>query len=148
VKLLDDAVIRDRYDVVVVGAGIGGLTAGSLLAKQGLAVLVVEQHYLPGGACTILRRDGVTFDAAVGMMFGFGDSGFSPHRFVMDCLEEEIDIFPHPNLYRMTINGRHLTFWRDFERFFEELVGTLRRRRIRRTSSACWGSCRAIPKTS
>jgi 2-polyprenyl-6-methoxyphenol hydroxylase-like FAD-dependent oxidoreductase len=74
VKLLDDAVIRKRYDVVVVGSGIGGLTAGALLAKQGLEVLVVEQHYLPGGACTILRRDGVTFDAAVGMLFGFGRS--------------------------------------------------------------------------
>jgi phytoene dehydrogenase-like protein len=123
VKLLDDAVVRDHWDVVVVGSGIGGLTAGALLAKQGLGVLVVEQHYLPGGACTILRRDGVTFDAAVGMMFGFGESGFSPHRFVMNALEEEIDIFPHPNLYRMTINGKRLTFWRDFERFFEELVG-------------------------
>ena len=63
VKLLDDAVISDRYDVVVVGSGIGGLTAGALLAKQGLGVLVVEQHYLPGGSCTILRRQGVTFDA-------------------------------------------------------------------------------------
>ncbi|MBW1686736.1 MAG: FAD-dependent oxidoreductase [Deltaproteobacteria bacterium] len=122
-QLLQDAVIRDRYDVAIVGSGIGGLTTGALLAKQGLSVLVVDQHYLPGGACSVLRRDGVTFDAAVGMMFGFGESGFSPHRFVMNALEEEIDIFPHPNLYRMTINGRHLTFWRDFERFFEELVG-------------------------
>jgi phytoene dehydrogenase-like protein len=123
VKLIDGDVIRDRYDVAIVGSGIGGLTAGALLAKRGLEVLVVEQHYLPGGACTVLRRDRVTFDAAVGMMFGFGESGFSPHRFVMNSIEEEIDIFPHPNLYRMTINGKHLTFWRDFERFFDELVG-------------------------
>ena len=40
-KLLNDGVIDDRYDVVVVGSGIGGLTAGALLAKQGLGVLVV-----------------------------------------------------------------------------------------------------------
>jgi phytoene dehydrogenase-like protein len=123
VKLLAGAVTPDHPDVVVVGAGIGGLTAGALLAKRGLRVLVLEQHYLPGGACTALRRDGVTFDAAVGMMFGFGDGGFAPHRFVMNSLEEPIEIIPLPNLYRMTINGRHLTFWRDFERFFEELVG-------------------------
>jgi NADPH-dependent glutamate synthase beta subunit-like oxidoreductase len=120
--LLDDVVLRDRYDVVVVGSGIGGLTTAALLACRNLSVLVLEQHYLPGGACTILRRDGVTFDAAVGMMFGFGHSGFSPHRFVMSAIGEEIDVIEHPNLYRMTIGGRHLTFWRDFERFFEELV--------------------------
>ena len=121
--LLGDAVVDGRYDVVVVGSGIGGLTAGALLAKQGLGVLVVEQHYLPGGACTMLRREGVTFDAAVGMMFGFGESGFAPHRFVMNSIEEPIEVIPHSNLYRMTINGRHLTFWRDFDRFFEELCG-------------------------
>jgi phytoene dehydrogenase-like protein len=120
-QLLDDVVLRDRYDVVTVGSGIGGLTAAALLAARGLRVLVLEQHYLPGGACTALRRDGVTFDAAVGMMFGFGHSGFSPHRFVMNSIEEPIDVIEHPNLYRMTIGGRHLTFWRDFERFFEEL---------------------------
>ncbi|MCP5042961.1 MAG: FAD-dependent oxidoreductase, partial [bacterium] len=46
-KMLRNATIRERYDVVVVGAGIGGLTSAALLAKNGFDVLVVEQHYLP-----------------------------------------------------------------------------------------------------
>ena len=37
------------FDVIVVGAGIGGLTAGALLAQSGLRVLVAEQHSVPGG---------------------------------------------------------------------------------------------------
>jgi hypothetical protein len=50
----------DQHDVVVIGAGIGGLTAGALLAHRGLDVLVLDQHYLAGGFCTswprIVRR--------------------------------------------------------------------------------------------
>ncbi|MCJ7603516.1 MAG: FAD-dependent oxidoreductase [Desulfobulbaceae bacterium] len=48
---------RDRkYDVIVIGAGIGGLTAGALLAKRGKQVLVLEQHTKPGGFCTCWER--------------------------------------------------------------------------------------------
>jgi carotene isomerase len=122
VRILDDAILRDRYAVVVVGSGIGGLTAAALLAKRGLEPLVIEQHYLPGGACTTMRRRGITFDVGVAMMFGFGQKGFNPHRFVMNEIEEEIDVIAHECLYRMHILGRELTFWRDFERYFEELV--------------------------
>jgi phytoene dehydrogenase-like protein len=52
------------YDVVIVGAGIGGLFAANLLAKEGLRVLLAEQHYMVGGYCSTFRRGGYTFDAA------------------------------------------------------------------------------------
>ena len=56
--------LRDTYDVVVIGAGIAGLIAANLLAKQNLRVLLVEQHYVVGGYCSTFRRKGFTFDAA------------------------------------------------------------------------------------
>jgi len=52
------------YDVVVVGAGIGGLISANLLARAGLSVLLCEQHYMVGGYCSTFRRRGYTFDAA------------------------------------------------------------------------------------
>ncbi len=55
---------RSAYDAVVVGAGIGGLICASLLARAGLQVLLVEQHYMVGGYCSVFRRKGFTFDAA------------------------------------------------------------------------------------
>ncbi len=121
-QLLENAVIKDHYDVIVVGSGIGGLTAAALLAKKGIDVLVVEQHYLPGGACTSMRRQDVTFDVGVAMMFGFGPDGFNPHRFIMNEIEEEIDVISHECLYLMKIKDKSLTFWRDFERYFKELT--------------------------
>lgn len=52
------------YDAVVIGAGIGGLITANLLARRGLSVLLVEQHYMVGGYCSTFRRAGYTFDAA------------------------------------------------------------------------------------
>ena len=54
----------DSYDAVIIGAGIGGLICANLLAREGLRVLLTEQHYMVGGYCSTFRRKGYTFDAA------------------------------------------------------------------------------------
>jgi phytoene desaturase len=48
--------------VIVIGAGIGGLTAATHLAKQGLHVTIVEKNAHPGGRCDRISRDGHHFD--------------------------------------------------------------------------------------
>ncbi len=54
----------ERYDAVVIGAGIGGLVCATKLAAEGLRVLLAEQHYMVGGYCSTFRRKGYIFDAA------------------------------------------------------------------------------------
>ena len=49
---------RDEYDVVVIGAGLAGLTAANTLARSGHSVLLLEQHYKLGGLATWFRRPG------------------------------------------------------------------------------------------
>jgi phytoene dehydrogenase-like protein len=52
------------YDCVIIGAGVGGLVCANLLARAGLKVLLIEQHFMVGGYCSTFRRKGYTFDAA------------------------------------------------------------------------------------
>jgi phytoene dehydrogenase-like protein len=82
-----------RHDAIIVGAGIGGLTAAALLADRGASVLVIEQHYLPGGFCTswprIVRRGAerlrYVFDAGVHDVSGLGTRG--PVRHLLEQLD-------------------------------------------------------------
>jgi phytoene desaturase len=53
------------FDIIIIGAGVGGLTCGVLLAQKGLKVLVVEKNRKVGGCCTSFRRKGFSFDVSV-----------------------------------------------------------------------------------
>lgn len=51
------------YDVIVIGSGMSGLTSAAILAKEGKRVLVLEQHYRPGGFLhRFYRKGGLEFD--------------------------------------------------------------------------------------
>ena len=53
------------FDTVVIGSGIGGMTTAALLARAGQRVLVLEQHYVPGGFTHTFRRKGFVWDVGV-----------------------------------------------------------------------------------
>jgi len=113
--------VISMYDVVVVGGGLSGLTAGSLLCKKGIKTAVIDKNYMPGGSCGIFKREGVTFDQGSAMLFGFGETGFNAHRFVFNCLEQPIDIIKHDLLYVMNFNGHKIRFYADLDLFKKEL---------------------------
>ena len=58
--------VAPRYDVIVVGSGLAGLTAANVLGRSGFSVLLVEQHYNYGGLATwFKRRGGHVFDVSL-----------------------------------------------------------------------------------
>jgi prolycopene isomerase len=114
-------ILKSEYDVIVIGAGLGGLTTASLLAKRGVKVLLVEQHYLPGGACTSFVRDDRIFDAGAALIFGFGTTGYNIIHNLMNYLEESITVIPRDKFWRLDFAGQHLLFWKNLELFLGEL---------------------------
>ncbi len=54
-----------KYDVVIIGSGLGGLVCGTILSKEGKRVCIVEKNEQIGGSLQTFRREGVTFDTGV-----------------------------------------------------------------------------------
>ena len=63
------------YDAIVIGAGMGGLTAAALLAKKGLKVLLLEKEDQVGGYVVSFKRHGFTFDATGAFVGGCHEGG-------------------------------------------------------------------------
>ncbi len=57
--------MQDDYDAIVIGSGLGGLTAGALFAHAGHRVLVLEQNQSFGGAATTYHRGAMTIEASL-----------------------------------------------------------------------------------
>ncbi len=69
--------IAPEYDAVVIGSGLGGMTAANILGRAGHRVLLLEQHYKLGGLATWFRRPG-------GHIFDISLHGF-PHGMIKSC---------------------------------------------------------------
>ncbi|OGQ07651.1 MAG: hypothetical protein A3G32_02915 [Deltaproteobacteria bacterium RIFCSPLOWO2_12_FULL_40_28] len=57
--------LKAPYDFIIIGSGIGGLAAASLLARKGKKVLVLEQHYVAGGFTHTFGRKGYEWDVGL-----------------------------------------------------------------------------------
>ena len=61
------------YDVVIIGSGLGGLVCGSLLAREGKKVLVLERQAQPGGCMQSYQRGGLSFDTGLHYIGGLAE---------------------------------------------------------------------------
>ena len=84
-----------NYDIIIIGAGLGGLTAGAKLAKNNKKVLVIEQHNIPGGCATTFKRKDYTVEVGLHEMDGLDEIDSKKSIF------KDLDIFNHIELIRL-----------------------------------------------
>jgi phytoene dehydrogenase-like protein len=112
---------ESTYDVVVIGAGIGGLICANLVARSGLRVLLIEQHYVVGGYCSMFRRKGYAFDAATHFYPLLGNPDTMTGRLLVDLglttgwvKMDPVDQFHFPDGSKFAVPA-------DFERYMTQL---------------------------
>jgi all-trans-retinol 13,14-reductase len=54
-----------KYDIIIIGSGLGGLICGHLLSKHGYKIAIVEKHFKIGGCLQTFDRKGITFDTGM-----------------------------------------------------------------------------------
>jgi prolycopene isomerase len=62
--------MKDTYDAIIIGAGMGGLSCAAWLTHMGLKVLVLEQNVQVGGCCSSYKRNGFNFTPAASIITG------------------------------------------------------------------------------
>lgn len=67
------------YDYVIIGSGIGSLTAGQVLSKAGKRVVILEKHSVPGGFTHVFNRGGFKFDVGLHYIGNVGETGSVKH---------------------------------------------------------------------
>jgi len=105
------------YDVIVIGAGNGGLTAAAGLARRGAKVLLLERHNIPGGAATSFCRGRFEFEVALHQLSGLG-SPEKPGLLRLGLQKlgvlDELEFVEISDLYNvMTADGFRLTLKTD-----------------------------------
>lgn len=65
--------LKKKYDVIVIGSGLGGLTAGLILAKEGMQVCILEKNNQYGGNLQTFVRDRTIFDTGVHYIGGLSE---------------------------------------------------------------------------
>ncbi|NQU15252.1 MAG: NAD(P)/FAD-dependent oxidoreductase [Desulfobacteraceae bacterium] len=115
----------EGYDVVVVGAGNGGLTASAGLAQKGLNVLLLERHNIPGGCATSFCRGRFEFEVALHQLSGMGTpEAPGPLRMMFDNLGviDDLEFVEMSDLYHVAMpDGFRLSLKTDKEQVISAL---------------------------
>ena len=104
-----------NYDVIIIGAGLGGLTAGAKLAKEGKSVLLLEQHDRPGGCATTFKRREFTMEVGLHEMDGLHPRDIKRRIFDDIELGDRVKFLPVPEFYRFINEGYDLVVPHDPE---------------------------------
>jgi all-trans-retinol 13,14-reductase len=116
--------MQSKYDIVIIGSGLGGLTCGYILSKNGYKVAIFEQGAQIGGCLQTFKRRGVKFETGVHYIGSMGE-GQTLHRFFHYLsLFPDIKVLPlNPAAFDViSFKGEQYNYATGYENFVETLA--------------------------
>ncbi len=104
-----DGTSSDSYDVIVIGTGLGGLTAAAILARSGKRVFAAERHDRVGGYAHSFRRGPYLFDAAVHLVGGCANGGLIDQLLESLAVRDRCDFAEVDPCYQANFPGFQLS---------------------------------------
>ena len=130
--------------VLIIGAGVSGLSVGCYLQMNGFQTEIFEMHNLPGGVCTAWKRDGYTFDGCIHWLMGSGPAA-TMHRMWRELHAGQGRRFVEWDEYMRvrTSGGETFTVYTDPYRLEAEML-----RLAPKDGELIWKLCSAIRRLS
>jgi prolycopene isomerase len=113
------------FDVIVVGAGLGGLSAATFLSQAGKRVLLLEKHNVPGGYASSFLRGRFEFEVALHELSGVGgENNRGPLWGLLNScgVAPRVKFMPVPEFYRCVLPGLDIVLPFGRQNFEETLI--------------------------
>lgn len=113
--------MNKKNEIIVIGAGVAGLTAGIYALKLGYHVHLFEKNPTPGGECTGWDRQGCHIDNCIHWLIGT-TPGTDLNKLYKETrlLDEEAGVYRFPLMYTSYLDGKHISLYPDIEKTRQE----------------------------
>nr|AWO77089.1 NAD(P)/FAD-dependent oxidoreductase [Streptomyces sp.] len=114
---------RERQTMIIIGAGLGGLSTGCYAQMNGYRTRIFEMHEIPGGCCTAWDRGDFTFDCCVSWLLGNGP-GNEMHQIWLELGALQGKQMRHFDVFNVVRgrDGRSVYFYSDPDRLEAHLL--------------------------
>jgi phytoene dehydrogenase-like protein len=112
-----------HYDVIIIGGGLGGLTAGAKLAREGKKVLLLEQHDRVGGCATTFKRGDFTLEVGLHETDGPAPGDMKTKIFSNLEVFSNVEFLQVPEFYRFVNDRVDVTIPHDHVVATQRLIG-------------------------
>ncbi len=112
-----------KYDIIIIGSGLGGLECGYILAKQGRHVCILEQEAQPGGCMQSYRRRGMALDTGLHYVGGLAEGNkLYPLFKYLNLMELPWQRLDPEGFDHVTIGGRDFAYAEGLDHFVDRLA--------------------------
>lgn len=111
-----------KFNTIVIGGGLGGLMAGATLSKFGKKVLLLEQHYIPGGCATTFKRRDFVMEVGLHEMDGLDEHDGKVGMLKMLEVDKHVQFEKVPELHYILSKNGDFVFPHGYEDVKETLI--------------------------